>query len=88
MPSQRPLPATCGDSLLSCLQNSYNDSDPNNLYARGVLNAIASGTLVYVSLVEMVAVDFYAVHDLKLQAGMLFMLCVGCGSLALLAYWA
>ena len=40
-----------------------------------MLNTIASGTLVFVSLVELVAVDFYAVHDPKLfLVGMLLML--------------
>lgn len=64
---------------------------PRNLYARGILNALASGNLIYVSLVEMMAEDL---NDPSLQcrplfkAGMLFAVLIGATALAIIAIWA
>ena len=56
-----------------------------------MLNAFASGNLIYISLVEMVGVDFNAPevqHRPRMQAAMFLFVCLGAGALALLAHWA
>lgn len=69
------------------------DSDGNSTqnYVQGCSNAIAAGMLIYISLTEMLAEDFYsdAVKDkpvLKLK--MLVGLTVGCSIMIIMAIWA
>jgi len=69
------------------------DGEPsdNQLYAQGILNAIAAGNLVYIALVEMVSEDFHAPLALKSfpqRSAMLTALCLGDLVMAILAVWA
>jgi zinc transporter 1/2/3 len=61
------------------------------MYARGILNAFATGNLVYVALVEMIAEDMNTVavqSSWRLKIAMVVSLCVGAAALAVLAIWA
>ena len=42
------------------LGSFYDAESTQNMYARGVLNAFASGNLIYIALVEMIAEDFHS----------------------------
>lgn len=73
------------------IQSAYSEDAVSGMYARGILNAIASGNLIYVSLVEMLAEDFAAKeirHRRGLRSVMLIGVCVGAGALAIIAIWA
>lgn len=73
------------------ISSTYNENAAGNLYARGILNALASGNLIYVALVEMMVDDLNdpAVKDRPLfKAGMLFAVALGAAALAIIAIWA
>ncbi len=73
------------------VQSAYSEDAVSGMYARGILNAIASGNLIYVALVEMLAEDFAAKeirHRRGLRTLMLIGVCVGAGALAIIAIWA
>jgi zinc transporter 1/2/3 len=66
-------------------------SSPNQLFAQGVLNALAAGNLIYIALVEMIAEDMSATHLAKrfsLKALMVAALVLGDLCMAILAIWA
>lgn len=63
----------------------------NAQLAMGVLNAIAAGLLIYISMIEMLAEDFQAVvvfNNIALRAKMYASLCLGVLLLAIIAIWA
>jgi zinc transporter ZupT len=73
------------------LESQYKEDSTDHKYARGVLNAFASGNLIYISLVEMLGEDFNAMAIRKRPRLKLAMYCAtlaGAGALAALAYWA
>ena len=63
----------------------------DELYATGILNALAAGILIYIALVEMVAEDFHSAAIANrgfLKFQMFVALMVGTMFLAVLAIWA
>ncbi|XVE79833.1 hypothetical protein DITRI_Ditri14bG0088300 [Diplodiscus trichospermus] len=70
----------------------YNDSSPNALIMEGVLGALSSGILIYMALVDLIALDFF--HN-KLMASQMWLkkasfvaLVLGSTSMSILALWA
>ena len=62
----------------------------NAQLAMGVLNAIAAGLLIYISMIEMLAEDFQAVvvfNNIALRAKMYASLCLGVLLFAIIAIW-
>ncbi len=49
-----------GISIGIGMQNMYDSESTQNMYARGILNAFASGNLIYIALVEMISEDFHS----------------------------
>jgi len=69
------------------------DGEPseNQVYAQGILNAIAAGNLIYIVLVEMMSHDFSlpsVAKNFPLRLAMLAALCCGDLFMAVLALWA
>jgi zinc transporter 1/2/3 len=69
------------------------DGEPteNQVYAQGILNAIAAGNLIYIVLVEMMSHDFSlpsVAKNIPLRLAMLAALCCGDLFMAVLALWA
>ncbi|KAL4282502.1 hypothetical protein GQ457_16G011950 [Hibiscus cannabinus] len=70
----------------------YNDSSPNALIMEGLLGSMSSGILIYMALVDLIALDFF--HN-KLMASHTWMkkasfiaLALGSTSMSILAIWA
>jgi zinc transporter 1/2/3 len=73
------------------VEKRYAEDSSDHMYARGILNAFATGNLVYVALVEMIAEDMNTVavqSSWRLKIAMVVSLCVGAAALAVLAIWA
>ncbi len=73
------------------VEKSYAEGSSDHMYARGILNSFATGNLIYVALVEMVAEDMNTVavqSSWRLKIGMVVSLCIGAAALAVLAIWA
>jgi len=71
--------------------NVYNENSPAALIVVGVLNAISSGLLIYMALVDLLAAEFMGA---KLQESIKFQLVcytaalIGMGIMSLMAKWA
>ncbi|XP_059317842.1 zinc transporter 6, chloroplastic [Lycium ferocissimum] len=70
----------------------YDDSSPNALILEGLLGSLSSGILIYMALVDLIALDFF--HN-KLMSGQPFLkkvsfvaLVLGSTSMSILALWA
>nr|ADP68586.1 ZIP5 [Solanum lycopersicum] len=70
----------------------YDDTSPNALILEGLLGSLSSGILIYMALVDLIALDFF--HN-KLMSGQPFLkkvsfivLVLGSTSMSILALWA
>lgn len=73
------------------ISSIFNENSPNTLIVEGVFNAAASGILIYMSLVDLLAADFMnprMQNNFKLQLGSNIALLLGSGCMSLLAKWA
>ncbi|XP_043717939.1 zinc transporter 5-like [Telopea speciosissima] len=73
------------------IANIYNESSPTALIVEGILDSAAAGILIYMSLVDLLAVDFMntkMLTNVKLQIGASISLLVGAGCMSVLAIWA
>ncbi|XP_020576848.1 zinc transporter 6 [Phalaenopsis equestris] len=70
----------------------YDDSSPNALILEGLLGSLSSGILVYMALVDLIAVDFFhnktMASNLRLKKLSYIALVVGSASMSILALWA
>ncbi|XP_042457026.1 zinc transporter 8-like [Zingiber officinale] len=69
----------------------YNENSPTALIVEGLLNSVASGILVYMALVDLLAADFMnpkVQGRAKLQLMLNVALLLGAGLMSLLAKWA
>ncbi|OWM66682.1 zinc transporter 6, chloroplastic [Punica granatum] len=70
----------------------YDDNNPNALIMEGLLGSLSSGILIYMALVDLIAVDFF--HNqlmnssLWLKKASFIALTVGSTSMSILALWA
>ncbi|KAJ7959845.1 Zinc transporter [Quillaja saponaria] len=70
----------------------YDDSNPNALIMEGLLGSISSGILIYMALVDLIAVDFFhnkiMSSNLGLKKASFIALILGSTSMSILALWA
>ena len=70
----------------------YDDTSPNALILEGLLGSLSSGILIYMGLVDLVALDFF--HNklmnsqLLLKRASFIALLLGSTSMSILALWA
>ncbi|KAK1280774.1 Zinc transporter 8 [Acorus gramineus] len=82
-----PMGITIGIGIAS----SYNENSPTALIVEGILNSASAGILVYMALVDLLAVDFMSPRmqcNGKLQLGANISLLLGGGVMSLLVKWA
>ncbi|KAE9454831.1 hypothetical protein C3L33_13277, partial [Rhododendron williamsianum] len=73
------------------ITNVYKENSPTALIVEGILNAAASGILIYMSLVDLLAADFENPRmqtNMKLQMVAYASLLFGAGCMSLIAKWA
>ncbi|KAJ3674469.1 hypothetical protein LUZ60_005085 [Juncus effusus] len=70
----------------------YDDSSPNALLIEGLLGSLSSGILIYMALVDLIAVDFFHNKSMssspKLKKACFVALVCGSASMSVLALWA
>ena len=70
----------------------YDDSSPNALILEGLLGSLSSGILVYMALVDLIAVDFFhnkmMASSARLKKASYVALVFGSASMSVLALWA
>uniref|UniRef100_A0A2P2IYU1 Uncharacterized protein MANES_18G141500 n=1 Tax=Rhizophora mucronata TaxID=61149 RepID=A0A2P2IYU1_RHIMU len=78
--------------MIIFLLTGYDDSNPNALVMEGILGSLSSGVLIYMGLVDLIAVDFF--HN-KLMSSAPWLkkasyvsLILGSTSMSILALWA
>lgn len=85
-----PMGIILGMALFSL--TGYDDSSPNALIMEGLLGSISSGILIYMALVDLIAVDFF--HNKlmnsnpRLKKVSFIALTLGSASMSILALWA
>ncbi|KAL0923010.1 hypothetical protein M5K25_007052 [Dendrobium thyrsiflorum] len=78
--------------MLVFYMTGYDDSSPNALILEGLLGSLSSGILVYMALVDLIAVDFF--HNKKMSSSprlkklSFITLVLGSASMSILALWA
>lgn len=73
------------------ISKSYNENSPRALIVEGVFDSISAGILVYMALVDLIAVDFLSSRmrsSRKLQVLAFMALFLGCGLMSLVGVWA
>lgn len=70
----------------------YDDSNPKALIMEGLLGSVSSGILIYMALVDLIAVDFFhnklMNSNLSLKKFSFLALTLGSASMSVLALWA
>jgi len=70
----------------------YDDSNPKALIMEGLLGSVSSGILIYMALVDLIAVDFFhnklMNSNLWLKKFSFLALTLGSASMSVLALWA
>lgn len=71
----------------------YDDSSPNALIMEGLLGSLSSGILIYMALVDLIAMDFF--HNKMMTGSHIWLkkacfiaLLLGSASMSILAIWA
>ncbi|KAK1286344.1 Zinc transporter 5 [Acorus calamus] len=73
------------------IASSYNENSPTALIVEGIMNSASAGILLYMALVDLIAVDFMSPRmqsSGRLQLGSHVSLLLGAGLMSLLAKWA
>ncbi|MED6160962.1 Zinc transporter 6, chloroplastic [Stylosanthes scabra] len=85
-----PMGIVLGMAIFSL--TGYDDSNPNALIIEGLLGSVSSGVLIYMALVDLIAVDFF--HNKlmnsnpKLKKASFLALTLGSAAMSILALWA
>lgn len=70
----------------------YDDSNPNALIMEGLLGSLSSGILIYMGLVDLIALDFFhnklMSSETWLKKASFAALVLGSTSMSILAIWA
>jgi zinc transporter 1/2/3 len=85
------LSAPLGVGLGLAISSTYSPNAPVALAVSGVFDAVSAGILIYMALVDLIAVDFASKRfraDGRLQAAGFGALGLGAGLMTLLALWA
>ncbi|WVY89627.1 hypothetical protein V8G54_035141 [Vigna mungo] len=89
-PLTTPMGIILGMALFSV--TGYDDNNPNALILEGLLGSISSGILIYMALVDLIAVDFF--HNKlmnstrQLKKISFLALTIGSATMSILALWA
>ncbi|XP_073525381.1 uncharacterized protein [Phyllobates terribilis] len=73
------------------ITNIYNENSPTSLIVQGVFDSAASGILIYMALVDLLAADFMnprVQNNPRIQLGSNISLLLGAGCMSVLAKWA
>ncbi|MFS7948624.1 putative zinc/iron permease [Helianthus anomalus] len=73
------------------ISNTYDDNSHLALILQGIFNALSAGILIYMALVDLLAIDFMkskVQKSFKLQFRAFISILLGLGSMSLLAKWA
>jgi len=73
------------------ITKSYNENSKSALIVEGVFDSISGGILVYMALVDLIAVDFLSKRmrsSRKLQVLAFLALFLGCGCMSVIGVWA
>jgi len=73
------------------ISTSYNENSSSALIVEGVFDSISAGILVYMALVDLIAVDFLSQRmrsSRRLQVYAFGALFLGCGCMSLIGVWA
>lgn len=85
-----PMGIVLGMILFSV--TGYDDSNPNALILEGLLGSLSSGVLIYMALVDLIALDFFhnklMSSDSWLRKISFIALVLGSISMSILALWA
>ncbi|XP_057953488.1 zinc transporter 6, chloroplastic [Malania oleifera] len=85
-----PLGIVMGMVLFSV--TGYDDSNPKALILEGLLGSVSSGILIYMALVDLIAVDFFhnkmMSSDPRLKKAAYLALTLGSTAMSILALWA
>ncbi|KAI4318247.1 hypothetical protein L6164_026035 [Bauhinia variegata] len=85
-----PMGIVLGMILFSV--TGYDDSSPNALIMEGLLGSVSSGILIYMALVDLIAVDFFhnklMSSDRRLKKASFIALTLGSTAMSILALWA
>lgn len=85
-----PLGIVLGMILFS--MTGYDDSNPNALILEGLLGSLSSGILIYMALVDLIALDFFHNKLMSSQPSLkkasFVALVLGSTSMSILALWA
>ncbi|KAJ1377354.1 Zinc/iron permease [Sesbania bispinosa] len=85
-----PMGIILGMMLFSV--TGYDDSNPNALIMEGLLGSVSSGILIYMALVDLIAVDFF--HNKLMNSNIwlkkvsFIVLALGSAAMSVLALWA
>lgn len=70
----------------------YDDSSPNALILEGILGSLSAGVLIYMALVDLIALDFFhnklMESNFRLKKASYVVLVLGSASMSVLALWA
>lgn len=85
-----PMGIVLGMILFS--MTGYDDSNPNALILEGLLGSLSSGILIYMALVDLIALDFFhnklMSSQQSLKKASFVALVLGSTSMSILALWA
>lgn len=85
------LTTPIGIALGFGISNTYDENSHTTLIVQGVLNATSAGILIYMALVDLLAMDFMKVKvrtSTKCQILAFISILLGVGCMSLLAIWA
>ncbi|XP_012467082.1 zinc transporter 1 [Gossypium raimondii] len=85
------LTTPVGIALGMGISKIYNENSPKALVVEGIFNSLSAGILIYMSLVDLLGVDFMnplMQTNLKLLLGSNLSLLLGAASMSLLAKWS
>ncbi|KAK8582814.1 hypothetical protein V6N13_069582 [Hibiscus sabdariffa] len=85
------LTTPMGIALGMGVSKVYNANSPKALVVEGIFNSLSAGILIYMSLVDLLAVDFMnpiMQSNIKLQLGSNLSLLLGIAAMSLLAKWS
>ncbi|KAJ8545222.1 hypothetical protein K7X08_017805 [Anisodus acutangulus] len=80
-----------GIALGIALSSTYQENSPRSLITVGLLNASSAGLLIYMALVDLLAVDFMGDKlqgSVKLQIKSYMAVLLGAGGMSIMAIWA
>ena len=70
------------------ISSTYNPDSPTSKGVEGTFDALSSGVLIYMALVDLIADDFHKPENQKYIVQMLISIFLGAAGMAIIALWA